>query len=219
MTDIISTLRDDTRFNYSDVVRKIQQEDNSVPHHAHLHNTVELFAFGNYPHYVKYQPHFIDLDKTLLLKLIKLTILAMCSENEGKVILVEDMEREYGLESAIHHYTQVANSSTEVGQYQFSNDCHLLESILFSMIDDSLINIKIDDTCKLIRVVKSFKLRDSYNRNDVKLLVLKEEDIPRNAGTSYAKLEKWLNENVKPAQTEYGTNLKKFNEKNIMNQN
>lgn len=193
--EIVSILKDETRYNYYEIIRDIQRcpYDGSI-----LVNTLELFAFGNYPHYIKYQAQFIELDSELLLKLIKLTILAMCSENEGSTILTIEMERQYGIESAIRHYYEVIE--TTGGD---SPACHLLESILFSMIDDCLISIKLDDKDQKIRVIKSHKLRDCYNKNDITLKVLCEEDIPRNAGTSYAKLEKWLHENIQPTRKEY----------------
>jgi hypothetical protein len=184
--DTLDILRDETRCNYYETVVALRDQP-PCP----IRNTAELFAFGNYLHYLKYRPHFLELDAPLLLKLIKLTILAMCGENEGRTVLIDEMEQEYRLQSAIQHYTDVAGAPTE---------CHLFESILFSMVDDAWIDVKIDDVHLQVRIIKCIRLRDAFCSIDVKLHVLTEEDIARNAGTSYAKLDNWLRNNVAPTR-------------------
>ncbi|CAK7901401.1 hypothetical protein CAAN1_06S03972 [[Candida] anglica] len=196
---VIGQLQNETQYNYYQLLKqvgnsKIEQSLPSVD--IRLLNTIELFAFGNYSHYLKYKSKFLELEKELLLKLIKLTILSMTADHEGKTISLDEMESKYQLQTAIEHY----------GSLTSAMECHLLESIFFSMVDDCLIDVKLDDWGSRVNVMKTIHLRDCYNSEDIQLVVLTEEDIPRNAGTSYAKLEKWLEMNIMPIQKEFEKN-------------
>ena len=195
-TEIISALRDDTTYNYYDLAKTVYEKQlSTLQEPTPLTNTVELFAFGDYSHYRKYQSQFIEMDATLMLKLIKLTILSMVQDHEGGNILFLDMNDRYLIQQAVDHYCELSEAPV----------CHLLENTFFSMIDDSLILIKFDHAKDRINVYKANLLRDCYDASMFKLVVLSEEDIPRSAGNSYGKLEKWLQQ-VREAQRKAITN-------------
>ena len=75
--DIPNLLLETNKYNYLSELLTLDQSisssssyTNLTIHQQQLFNTLELFTFGNYQQYLKYKEKYIDLDESLLRKLL-----------------------------------------------------------------------------------------------------------------------------------------------------
>lgn len=181
-------LFDDSKYNFVDFLQNVSScyltETADV---QQIINTFELFAFGDWRHYLKYQAKFIHLPSEGVRKLAKLTLISCCNENEGSVLPTKDLV--HSLDLALRELT--AGDQEEA-----------LETLLISMVDEGLIDARIDERRKEVHFLTSHVQRDAYNPSTCELRVLDEHtDIPkRSVSLARAALKQWLDQQITPAR-------------------
>lgn len=139
-------------------------------------NTIELFAFGEYPHYVKYQPNYIELDNNSLLKLVKLTILSIASKHEGSSVLQDEFRNAIG--PALSTFERI--NEREV----------LLDELFIGMVDQKLLDAKLEDLSSTVWIEKVHTLRDAYAGEPLR--VLSHDDVAdKDLGAAVKNLQNW----------------------------
>lgn len=150
-------------------------------------NTVELFSFGDYVHYLKYGDHCIELPVLGIRKLTKLTLISVFNSNEGRSISFDEVIRANCLEQALK---QFGDASAHV---------HLQE-VLIEMVDEGSIQVQIDEASGSFVVSSSGVARDAYNDKTYSLQILQEADIAsRSVSVAREKLKQWLVTKLKPS--------------------
>ncbi|KAK6456272.1 uncharacterized protein RJT20DRAFT_128116 [Scheffersomyces xylosifermentans] len=198
--NIVSVLKDPSVLNYLKHLIQYNQQtkhNEQTPENQLYTNTMELFAFGNYSHYIKYKPQFVELqtEPELLLKLVRLTIISIVNEHEKLLVDVDAIleDKEYGLGQALIEL-DTDNKGVEL----------VLEDVLISMVDDNIADVKIDDENRKLVINRGNVLRDSYTPALYRLKVLKEEDIPRrNLARAGEILRNWHDTKLAPVQVEF----------------
>ncbi|PSK35411.1 hypothetical protein C7M61_004658 [Candidozyma pseudohaemuli] len=148
-------------------------------------NTLELFAYGNYGSFLRHQGQFLDLLGQLTKKLVQLTLISACNENEGRLVTFETLLKEYSLEQALEGKEEN------------------LELLIMEMIDENVLVAKIDERLRSVKFVDSLVLRDAFNERKYALRVLDQEDVrKRSVSEAKAFLQHWLDTKVIPAQAE-----------------
>ena len=103
--DIPNLLLETNKYNYLSELLTLDQSissssslsssssyTNLTIHQQQLFNTLELFTFGNYQQYLKYKEKYIDLDESLLRKLLELTLITIDFENINQIINYQDIK-------------------------------------------------------------------------------------------------------------------------------
>lgn len=194
MFDILQLLGD--QYNYLKYLLQIpstlETSHNDIP----LINTLELFTYGDYKHYEKYRAHYVELDTKLTEKLLRLTILSLAMEYENLSVSRDLVVDE--LKGALMTLTTNNNSGT-------SYDTELtLESILMAMVDENIVNVKVDDVQETLEFGNVVKLRDSYSSRYGNLRILTEDDVAsRSLDNARQKLELWMETRLKPIKREF----------------
>lgn len=189
--ETLNLLYEDGVYNYRDLAEKIANSPiTSESGFDQTINTVELFSFGNYAHYLKYRHRFVDLPVQGVRKLVKLTLVSICNENEGNRVPFEQL-----LQALEHALEQLGGAENHVD---------FLETILIEMLDEHLIRSKVDEELETVQFCESFVTRDAYNSKTYSLRVLEErEDIAqRSVAIARAQLQQWVETKIIPAQSE-----------------
>lgn len=153
------------------------------PQHASLLNTVELFAFGNYAHYLKYKDQYVELPPSGVRKLAQLTLLAICNENEGNKVSFDTILKDHALTHAL--------------------SIDAMEQLVIGLVDEHVISAQIDEETYEVEFLESFDTRDAYNSSTYQLRVLSEEDVANRSVTrARAQLQSWVDHQIGPAQAE-----------------
>ncbi|KAL6453637.1 hypothetical protein SBY92_005209 [Candida maltosa Xu316] len=195
--DIPSILSNNSKLNYlsdlltitSTIPETLSEDDEK------LLNTLELFTFGNYHHYVKYRTKYIELNGTILNKLLKLTLISINVDH-------------------LTNQTSFISFDSILNDYQI-DDVRSLYPLIIELNFQKLINVKIDDANGQLIVLNGgdekdtndsggFK-RDVYNSDDYTLRVLDETiDIPnKSVSLARAKLIDFINEKLIPLKTDF----------------
>ena len=197
-------LRNKEVFNYVIYLKKLGIEETDEETNK-LINTLELFAFGDYLHFLSYRDYFIVLDSLLLIKLIRLTILSAAMQ-EGLSIKIDKLLAKYKLGPAIEHYIDITGEKA-------SKDL-IFEKICIDMVDDSIIDIKFNDVENTIVLGKTNVIRDSFDNNTTSLRVLKEKDISgKNLANAFINLQEWFKQSLDPTKTDLDTQIDNINKK------
>lgn len=184
---LVGVLKDADTYNYAKELQSLH--GGQVP--KEYLNTLELFAYGDYAHYVKYRCRYIDLDKELLLKLVKLTLISVVNSFENTSISIERLltAHEFQLNGALESFN---GGSRET-----------LEEVIIDMVHEKAIDVKIDAKLDLLKIRRAHVLRDAYVGTKTPLLVLKEEDIgTRSLLGGIAYISDWLSSSIGPARAE-----------------
>lgn len=188
-TTMISTdealeyLFDEANYNFCDFLQEVSCGD--APENDQvllIINTVEVFAFGNLCHYTKYKENLVELPGRGIERLMKLTLVTFCNENEGGSVSFDD------LMGALMPYIEEHEET--------------LQTLLISMVDAKVINALIDEHHRKVYFYASYVQRDAYNASTYKLRVLNEDaDISnRSVSTARGILQQWVNEHIAPAR-------------------
>lgn len=170
-----------------------------------LINTLELFAFGDYLHFLSYQNYYIVLDSVLLIKLIRLTILSAAMQ-EGLSIKIDKLLTEYKLGPAIEHYIAITGENV-------SKDL-IFEKICIDMVDDSIIEIKFNDIENAVVIGKTNVIRDSFDNNTTALRILKEKEISgKNLANALINLQEWFEKSLDPTKTDIDAQIDNMNKR------
>ncbi len=79
-----------------------------------------------------------------------------------------------------------------------------LEEVLIAMVDDNIVNVKVDDVKETLEFGNVVTFRDSYSSQYGKLRVLTEDDIcSRSLEGAVVKLERWMETKLKPIKREF----------------
>lgn len=172
-----------------------------------LINTLELFAFGDYLHFLSYQNYYIVLDSVLLIKLIRLTILSAAMQ-EGLSIKIDKLLTEYKLGQAIEHYIKITGEN-------ISKDL-IFEKICIDMVDDSIIDIKFNDIENTVVIGKTNVIRDSFDNNTTALRILKEKEISgKNLANALINLQEWFEKSLDPTKTGIDAQIDNMNKRQM----
>lgn len=202
-------LRNKEVYNYVIHLKKLDIKDNDDEEANKLINTLELFAFGDYLHFLSYQNYYIVLDSVLLIKLIRLTILSATMQ-EGLSIKIDKLLTEYKLGPAIEHYIEIAGEKV-------SKDL-ILEKICIDMVDDSIIEIKFNDVENTVVIGKTNVIRDSFDNNTTALRILKEKDISgKNLANALINLQEWFEKSLDPTKTDIDAQIDNTNKTKDIN--
>lgn len=197
-------LRDKEVYNYVIHLKKLDNKDFDEEANK-LMNTLELFAFGDYLHFLSYQEYYIVLDSVLLIKLIRLTILSAAMQ-EGLSIKIDKLLTEYKLGPAIEHYIEITGEKV-------SKDL-IFEKICIDMVDDSIIEIKFNDVENIVVIGKTNVIRDSFDSNTTVLRIIKEEDISsKNLANALINLQEWFERSLNPTKTDIDTQVANLNKR------
>ena len=201
-------LRNKVIFNYVIYLRKLDIKETDEEANK-LINTLELFAFGDYLHFLSYQNYYIVLDSVLLIKLIRLTILSATMQ-EGLSIKIDKLLTEYKLGPAIEHYIEITDEAV-------SKDL-IFEKICIDMVDDSIIEIKFDDVENTVVIGKTNVIRDSFDNNTTALRILKEKDISgKNLANALINLQEWFEKSLDPTKTDIDAQIDNTNKTKDIN--
>lgn len=201
-------LRNKEVYNYVIHLKKLDIKDNDEEANK-LMNTLELFAFGDYLHFLSYQNYYIVLDSVLLIKLIRLTILSAAMQ-EGLSIKIDKLLTEYKLGPAIEHYIEIAGEKV-------SKDL-IFEKICIDMVDDSIIEIKFNDVENTVVIGKTNVIRDSFDNNTTALRILKEKDIAgKNLANALINLQEWFEKSLDPTKTDIDAQIDNTNKTKDIN--
>lgn len=180
---------------------------NLTIHQQQLFNTLELFTFGNYQQYLKYKEKYIDLDESLLRKLLELTLITIDFENINQIINYQDIKNHYGIE--------INNNNNN------NSNSGMIISLIIKLNFQNLINIKINDVEKKLIIngggnggggdhnIKHV-FRDIYSSTyNYKLKVLDELNDINIKSINIAKkfLQNWINERLIPLKNEFEKKL------------
>lgn len=178
---IAALLHDPKRVNYKDLLLAGSSDLEN--------NTLELFALGEYEHYVRYRENYIDLDLEALLKLVKLSILSAASDVEGTSVALDEFCRQISPDM-----NAIVSQSPRYA---------VIDQLFIELQDQGWLEMKLDDTCGRIRVEKVLLLRDCYEGEPLR--VLHAEDVAnKNVHLATEKLREWtavLHANPSPNPT------------------
>lgn len=195
-------LRNKEVYNYVIHLKKLDIKESDEKANK-LINTLELFAFGDYLHFLSYQNYYIVLDSVLLIKLIRLTILSAAMQ-EGLSIKIDKLLTEYKLGPAIEHYIEITGENV-------SKDL-IFEKICIDMVDDSIIEIKFNDIENAVVIGKTNVIRDSFDNNTTALRILKEEEISsKNLANALINLQEWFEKSLDPTKTDIDAQIDNMN--------
>lgn len=202
MFDILQLLRDPSHYNYLVYLQKVPLSLELSENDQKLINTLELFAYGDYKHYEKYRPHYVELDRTLLEKLVKLTVVSLAMDHENLSISRSVLVAELG--GALRVLARMSASGTPE-EAEGTEEIELaLEEVLIAMVDDNIVNVKVDDVKETLEFGNVVTFRDSYSSQYGKLRVLTEDDIcSRSLEGAVVKLERWMETKLKPIKREF----------------
>lgn len=208
---ITKALKDENTYNYAKYLREYAAPEEDIKIND-IMNTLELFAYGDYQHFLQYEQYYISLDKKLLLKLIQLTILTIAG-NEGQTLKIDQILKDYKLDRAIEHYGEIIQE--DISKELF------FENIIIDMVDESLIEIKFDEIDESIIISRAYVIRDAYDPSYVSLRVLTESDIAsKNLANALENLQKWFDKQIKPTKVDLDNQLtRKHNTKQSMDIN
>lgn len=214
--DIPNLLLETNKYNYLSELLTLDQSisssssyTNLTIHQQQLFNTLELFTFGNYQQYLKYKEKYIDLDESLLRKLLELTLITIDFENINQIINYQDIKNHYGIE--INNNNNNNNNSNS----------GMIISLIIKLNFQNLINIKINDVEKKLIIngggnggggdhnIKHV-FRDIYSSTyNYKLKVLDELNDINIKSINIAKkfLQNWINERLIPLKNEFEKKL------------
>lgn len=212
--DIPNLLLETNKYNYLSELLTLDQSisssssyTNLTIHQQQLFNTLELFTFGNYQQYLKYKEKYIDLDESLLRKLLELTLITIDFENINQIINYQDIKNHYGIE--------INNNNNN------NNNSGMIISLIIKLNFQNLINIKINDVEKKLIIngggnggggdhnIKHV-FRDIYSSTyNYKLKVLDELNDINIKSINIAKkfLQNWINERLIPLKNEFEKKL------------
>ena len=213
--DIPNLLLETNKYNYLSELLTLDQSisssssyTNLTIHQQQLFNTLELFTFGNYQQYLKYKEKYIDLDESLLRKLLELTLITIDFENINQIINYQDIKNHYGIEINNNNNNNNSNSG-------------MIISLIIKLNFQNLINIKINDVEKKLIIngggnggggdhnIKHV-FRDIYSSTyNYKLKVLDELNDINIKSINIAKkfLQNWINERLIPLKNEFEKKL------------
>ncbi|CAX44628.1 conserved hypothetical protein [Candida dubliniensis CD36] len=204
--DIPKILLDTNKYNYLSELLTLDQSlsyNELTIHQQQLFNTLELFTFGNYQQYLKYKDKYIELDGSLLNKLLELTLITINFENINQTINYQDIKDIYGID--------IINNNNNNNHHHHHEK---LISLIIKLNFQKIINIKINDIeNKLIinRGIEKHLLRDIYNSNKInyKLKILNELNDINIRSVNIAKnyLRNWINEKLIPLKNEFEKKL------------
>lgn len=218
--DIPNLLLETNKYNYLSELLTLDQSissssslsssssyTNLTIHQQQLFNTLELFTFGNYQQYLKYKEKYIDLDESLLRKLLELTLITIDFENINQIINYQDIKNHYGIE--------INNNNNN------NSNSGMIISLIIKLNFQNLINIKINDVEKKLIIngggnggggdhnIKHV-FRDIYSSTyNYKLKVLDELNDINIKSINIAKkfLQNWINERLIPLKNEFEKKL------------
>lgn len=176
-------------YNYRELLEDLCcGHESDDPYFRKTVNTVEIFAFGDYIHYLKNSEACIALQSQGIRKLVKSTLVSVCNVNEGRQLSFDDVIEINSLEQALR---------------QMGGDTHfhdILQDLLIEMANEGSIEIQIDDATSSFFVNRSYVARDAYNPNKYSLRVLHESDITsRSVPHARKLLLEWLSTKINPA--------------------
>lgn len=181
--EALEYLFDESNYNFRHFLQEVSSgnstENTQVPL---IINTVELFAFGNLAHYIKYKQHYVELPQQGVEKLMKLTLVSFCNEYEGTSVPIDELLLALHIEELeVHQET--------------------LEQLIMSMVDTKLISALVDEKQRSVTFQASYVQRDAYNSSTYKLRVLTEEDVNKRSVTrAKAILQRWVDEYIAPTR-------------------
>lgn len=218
--DIPNLLLETNKYNYLSELLTLDQSissssslsssssyTNLTIHQQQLFNTLELFTFGNYQQYLKYKEKYIDLDESLLRKLLELTLITIDFENINQIINYQDIKNHYGIE--------INNNNNN------NSNSGMIISLIIKLNFQNLINIKTNDVEKKLIIngggnggggdhnIKHV-FRDIYSSTyNYKLKVLDELNDINIKSINIAKkfLQNWINERLIPLKNEFEKKL------------
>lgn len=192
--EALEALRNEDIYTYKPLVTRLCSENRNSDGSDKIYNTVELFAFGTYEDYITNKEWFVDLDETLLKKLIKLTILSIIGQREGQAIKIREFVSILGLGEGLDHYDSVKGWET--------GNKITLDKFILDMIDDNLILAEIDDEENQIVIYKAILLRESATSENPPFKYLKNSTASYYClGDATQQLLNWLENNLKPTHT------------------
>ncbi|KAK6463151.1 hypothetical protein DFJ63DRAFT_334708 [Scheffersomyces coipomensis] len=164
----------------------IEEENSGDEVDSKLINTLELYSFGNFNHYLAYKDQFINISKRGIFKLVVLSMISFVNDFDG-------YKSKIPIDSILTDEKYAIGKGLALIAFEF-------DELIISMINDKLIDVKIDDDGLLL--VKSIKLRDSYSKSLYKLRVLDEfNDIPnRSLNHALNNLQDWYNDKLIPTR-------------------
>lgn len=209
--EALLTLFGDSKYNFVDLLHNVSScYLTESPDVRQIINTVELFAFGSWLHYIQYEDRFIQLPPEGIRKLAKLTIISICNENEGGSVQISELlsELEGALESqktGLKTATQGGSVHTGVSNEHQQTDSNgaqqALEELLSLMVDERLIEARINERSHTVKFLASHTQRDAYNSTNTELHVLTEKDIPkRSVSQAHAILQRWIEQHIARAR-------------------
>jgi hypothetical protein len=151
--------------------------------HDKLANTVELFTFGDWNHYGQYKSQYIELDNELTAKLIDLTLISISNRYDNDVISLEEVYSQFGIRD--------------------------FDTNIIDLVDNNVIDVKIDDANKCLRFGTALTLRDSFDSTMYTLKVLSLDDLPRSFQHASSQLQSWYNDKLAPVKQDLDTSLVK----------
>lgn len=145
---------------------------------SNLQNTLELFAYGDFKHYIMYREQYIQLDESCIEKLSHLSLFTYLGKNVGNTVSLSDI----------------------LYDVAFTDSFQVLEDTLMLLVDQECINVKINQNNNTLLVQEVFVLRDAYS-GKIPLRVLSKEDI-RFKSVDWARkvLRAWLDDKIKPTR-------------------
>lgn len=150
-------------------------------------NTVELFAFGDYVHHLKYRSRYIDLPVQGIRKLTKITLISMFNANEGINLSYDEVIRVNCLELALKQFSDASVNEQ-------------LQEMLIEMADEGSMQVQIDEASRTFVVTNLSVARDAYNDKTYTLRVLQEGDInSRSVSVAREKLAQWVAAKLDPS--------------------
>ncbi|CCE80084.1 Piso0_003182 [Millerozyma farinosa CBS 7064] len=203
--EITGVLKDPNRYNYLSLILEIQKELNDSSENDKLSyalNTLELFAFGDFKLFLKYEPQVLKLDSELLLKLINATIITIISNSEGQIIDIQEMMEEWKLNEALSRYAEAIQEAMPLNI--------LLDNVIINLIENQLVDLSIDMVRGKLVVRRTRVIRDSFNPNWYTPRLLSPEDLQDcNIVNSLTYLKEWLNKNVDKTHSELANLMQK----------
>lgn len=203
--ELSSLLGDHTTYNYAKHLLPLSVKSDLSDFDVKLLNTLELFSFGDWSHYLKYRDRYIALNSSQILKLIKLSILSLINDYEGYSISLDSItvdEGQYKLGSGIREFL----SQAKVDDLITTDTANFLEQIIIDLKYDRSVDVKIDDFTNTLIIYEAFTLRDAYSDENYELRVLKKQDIPKRCvSVAINNLNDWLNDKIVPIKEEIDT--------------
>ena len=147
-----------------------------------LANTVELFTFGDWNHYGRYKSRYIELDDELSAKLVDLTLVSMSNQYDNDVISLDDVYAQFGIRD--------------------------FDTNIIDLVDNNVIDVKIDWANKCLRFGTALTLRDSFDSTMYTLKVLSVDDVlPRSFQHASGRLQSWYNDKLAPVKQDLDASL------------